>query len=58
VTRVTRLTEQRLHNYQVLRGCALKRQVACGSMAIPISFVVLFRSASEKEPQKEANVPL
>jgi hypothetical protein len=53
VTRVTRLPEQRLHNYQVLRGRALKRHFACGSLAIPISFVVLFSLCERKKNHKK-----
>jgi hypothetical protein len=30
---------------------------ACGSMVLPISLVVLFRSASEKEQQKDDKIP-
>jgi hypothetical protein len=42
-----------------LRGRALKRHFACGSMVLPISSVVLyFALRAKKEQQKEAKVPL
>jgi hypothetical protein len=66
VTRVTRLPEQRLRNYQVLRGRALKRHFACPSTGsgfrqhgtshfICCSFFAL---RAKNEQQKEDKVPL